>query len=183
MSGYNPRGETNPQITWRRRLLCPLTKLLLTTAFALASLLGCASSNESGGLADTSTRSADRSFKAEITRVLDRQAAAWNDGNIERFMDGYWRSQQLSFSSRGKVTRGFEPTLQHFRTSYPDKAAMGCLTFSDLEVTPLCPDAALVLGRWRVDSQTPTSGAFSLAMRRIDGHWLIIHDHTSRDAS
>ena len=60
---------------------------------------------------------------------------------------------------------------------------MGHLTFSDLEVTLLCPDAALVLGRWRLDASKPASGTFSLAMRRINGDWLIIHDHTSRDAS
>ena len=148
----------------------------------LTLFLGCASSNQTRGLADT-PQSADGPFKAEITRVLDRQTVAWNEGNIEGFMDGYWRSPELSFSAGGKVTRGFEPTLQHFRSSYPDKAAMGRLTFSDLEVTPLSPDAALVLGRWRVDSQKPTSGAFSLTMRRIDGQWVIIHDHTSRDAT
>jgi beta-aspartyl-peptidase (threonine type) len=149
----------------------------------LTPFLGCASSNRSGRPTQSSTRSDDGAVKAEITKVLDRQAAAWNDGDVEGFMDGYWRSPQLSFSSGGKVTRGFESTLQHFRASYPDKAAMGRLTFSDLEVTPLSADAALVLGRWRVESQKPTSGAFSLTMRRIDGQWLIIHDHTSRDAT
>lgn len=152
-------------------------------ALPLASLLGCASGGRSGGVADTPVRVADHSISTEITRVLDRQAAAWNDGDVEGFMEGYWRSPELSFSSRGKVTRGFEPTLQHFRTSYPDRAAMGRLTFSDLEVTALSADSALVLGRWRIEGQKPTSGAFSLTMRRIDGQWLIIHDHTSRDAS
>jgi len=122
-------------------------------------------------------------MNADITKVLDRQAAAWNQGDVEGFMAGYLKSSDLTFTSGGKVTRGFEPTLQRFRTKYPDKAAMGHLTFSDLEITPLGRDAALVLGRWRVDSSKSASGAFSLAMRRIDGQWLIIHDHTSRDES
>ncbi len=162
---------------------CPFKKLIPIAALVMTAQWGCASSSKHGHPANTSRRSADSSEKAEITRVLDRQAAAWNDGDIEGFMKGYWRSLQLSFSAGGKVTRGFEPTLQHFRTSYPDKAAMGRLTFSDLEVTLLSSDAALVLGRWQIEGQKPTSGAFSLTMRRIDGHWLIIHDHTSRDAT
>ena len=98
-------------------------------------------------------------------------------------MAGYWNSPDLTFTSGATFTRGFEPTLQRFRTKYPDKAAMGHLTFSDLEITPLARDAALVLGRWRVEASKSASGAFSLTMRRIDGQWLIIHDHTSRDES
>ncbi len=161
----------------------PLNWFLPLAAVSLISLAGCASTTKSGRLTGSFSRSADASIKAEITNVLDRQAAAWNRGDIDAFMEGYWNSPELSFSAGGKVTRGFEPTRDHFRTSYPDRAAMGRLTFSDLEITPLCRHAALVLGRWRLDREKPVSGAFSLTMKRINGQWLIIHDHTSRDAT
>lgn len=111
------------------------------------------------------------------------QAEAWNRGDVEGYMDGYWRSPSLTFSSRGNVTRGFDATLQRYRSAYPDKAAMGQLTFSDLEITSLCTHVALVLGRWKLEGEKPASGAFSLTMQLIDSQWLIVHDHTSRDAT
>jgi beta-aspartyl-peptidase (threonine type) len=124
-----------------------------------------------------------QAVRAQIEAVLSRQVEAWNRGDVETYMEGYWRSPELTFSSRGKVTRGYEPTLEHYRRSYPDKATMGTLTFSELEITPLCPHTALVLGRWRIEGHKPAGGAFSLTMQRIDSHWLIVHDHTSRDAT
>jgi ketosteroid isomerase-like protein len=128
-------------------------------------------------------RPAPGQIHADIEEVLQGQADRWNEGDIAGYMEPYWHSPELTFSAGGKVTRGFEPTLNHFRTAYPDRAAMGKLTFSDLEITPVCSDAAMVLGRWRLDATPPKSGAFSLVMRRIEGSWVIIHDHTSRDAS
>jgi beta-aspartyl-peptidase (threonine type) len=156
----------------------------LVGLFVLAVVVsgGCAS-QKSGRCPFAHRGEVRGDVRAEITAVLERQAAAWNNGDVEGFMQGYWNSPELSFSSGGKVTRGFEPTANHFRTRYPDRAAMGHLTFSDLEVTLLGRDAALVLGRYRVDSSQSSTGAFSLTMRRIDGSWLVIHDHTSRDAS
>ncbi len=133
---------------------------------------GCASTGRTGG-ANTS--------HAEIPQLLQRQAAAWNRGDINGFMDGYWRSPLLTFSSTGKITRGWQPMFDRFRGSYPDKSIMGTLTFSDLEVTDLGTDSALVLGRWRIVGKEPDAGAFSLVMRRLDNRWVIIHDHTSRD--
>ncbi len=116
----------------------------------------------------------------EIPRLLENQATAWNRGDLEGFMAGYWRSPDLTFSSGGKLTRGWQPMLDRFRESYPDKSTMGKLTFSDLEITDVGSNAALVLGRWRVEGDEPDSGAFSLVLRRDDGQWVIIHDHTSR---
>ncbi len=117
----------------------------------------------------------------EIRSLLDAQDAAWNAGDVEGFMEGYWRSPDLTFSSGGKVTRGWETTLERYRTRYPDRAAMGRLTFSDLEITMLGRDGALVLGRWRLERDQPVGGNFTLVLRLIDGRWLIIHDHTSNE--
>ena len=116
----------------------------------------------------------------EIRAVLDRQASAWNRGDIATFMDAYDRSPQLTFSSSGKVTRGWQPTLDNYYQRYPTREAMGHLTFSELEVTKLGDAAALVLGRWDLDRGDPVGGVFTLVFRRAAGRWVIIHDHTSR---
>ena len=117
----------------------------------------------------------------EIASLLDRQAAAWNAGDIESFMRPYWQSPELTFSSGGAVTRGWGSTLANYRKRYPTREAMGTLAFSDLEFQSLGGDAMLVLGRWRLMRDDPIGGAFSLVWRRIDGSWVIVHDHTSRD--
>ncbi len=95
-------------------------------------------------------------------------------------MDAYDRSPGLTFSSAGRVTRGWEPTLDGYRQRYPTREAMGHLTFSDLEIIELGQNAALVLGHWDLDRGEPVGGVFTLVLRREVGRWVIIHDHTSR---
>lgn len=127
--------------------------------------------------------SADRwSINEEIVNTLTTQAAAWNAGDIEAFMEPYWQSPELTFSSGGRVTRGWEATLANYRERYPTREAMGNLTFTDLEVTRLDDKAALVLGRWKLEREEPTGGTFTLVLRRDAGRWTIVHDHTSRDS-
>lgn len=121
-------------------------------------------------------------FAVEIPRILGRQTAAWNAGDIETFMQAYDASGELTFSSSGRVTRGWQSTLDGYRKRYPNRDAMGFLTFSDLEITPLGPTTALVLGRWQLQRDEPVGGVFSLVLRKGDQGWRIIHDHTSRDA-
>lgn len=122
--------------------------------------------------------SADR---AAIADVLEDQAEAWNRGDLEAFMDGYWRDEGLVFTSGGRVQRGWRTTLERYRASYGESpASMGRLSFDDLEVHALQPDAAWVLGRWRLErAGGETGGVFTLVFRRIDGEWKIVHDHTS----
>jgi beta-aspartyl-peptidase (threonine type) len=115
-----------------------------------------------------------------ITRILERQADAWNRGDIDAFMDAYDRSPGLTFSSGGRVTRGWEPTLANYHRRYPNREAMGHLTFSQLEITTLGQDAALVLGRWKLHRAEPIGGVFTLVFRRHAGRWVIVHDHTSK---
>lgn len=145
------------------------TEFIVIACVACASTLGC--------------RSHAPRYPAEqqIRTVLDRQSDAWNRGDVEGFMDGYWPSADLTFASGGTLTRGYQPTLERYRTRYPTKEAMGRLTFSEQEIRMLGPDHALVLGRWRLDRDEPVGGLYSLVMRRIDGQWVVIHDHTSRD--
>lgn len=115
-----------------------------------------------------------------IRRVLREQADQWNRGDIDGFMGSYWRSDELTFSAAGRTTRGWVATRERYQRRYPDRRAMGTLAFSELEVTVLAPEAALVLGRWHLDrDERPVGGNFSLVFRRMGNRWLIVHDHTS----
>jgi beta-aspartyl-peptidase (threonine type) len=121
------------------------------------------------------------SIRAAIESILRAQEEAWNRGDIEAFMEHYWRSDALSFSSGGKTTRGWTETLNGYRERYPTPEKMGRLTLSNLEITPLSDSAALVLGQWNLQRDIePLSGNFSLVVRKVDDRWLIVHDHTSR---
>lgn len=129
-------------------------------------------------LADCSAGGTERG----IRDVLTSQAAAWNRGDLDEFMRGYWRNEQLTFSSSGETVRGWQATLDRYRRRYAGRESLGRLEFSDLEVRPLGDVAALVLGRWRLDRRNEVlSGSFSLVFQRIGGRWVIVHDHTSRD--
>ncbi len=115
----------------------------------------------------------------EIISVLEAQIAAWNRGDLEAFMQNYWRSPELRFASGSTPVRGWADALRRYRTTYPDRTDMGELTLSDLEITILAPDAATVFGRWRLAQANEQAGLFTLVLRKMDDRWLIIHDHTS----
>jgi uncharacterized protein (TIGR02246 family) len=116
----------------------------------------------------------------EIRTVLTAQQAAWNRGDIPAFLEGYWNSPELTFAGSDGIVRGYDGLLERYRKSYPDKAHMGELEFSQLEVRPLGPDSALVLGRWHLKRQMgDAGGVFSLVFHRFPVGWRIIHDHTS----
>jgi ketosteroid isomerase-like protein len=121
----------------------------------------------------------DRS-PAAIRKVMEDQAAAWNQGDIDGFMDGYWRSEKLIFVSGDNVTRGWQPTLNRYKTSYNTREKMGTLTFSDLEITILSKDAAVVLGNWSLAREKDNPhGKFTLIFRKFKEGWRVVMDHTS----
>lgn len=122
---------------------------------------------------------ADAQLQRQLVKILDIQATAWNEGDIERFMQAYWNSPQLTFSSGGRVERGWLATRDRYRTRYPDRKTMGNLTFSELEVLRLGASSAMVLGKWRLDRDEPLQGNFTLVWRKFESGWLIVHDHTS----
>lgn len=118
--------------------------------------------------------------ESEIRKVMNEQVAAWNRGDIEAFMTGYWKSEKLTFLSGDKVTRGWQQTLDNYRRSYNTREKMGTLAFSDLEFTFLSKDAAVVLGSWSLArvSDNP-KGKFTLLFRKLKEGWRIVMDHTS----
>ena len=117
---------------------------------------------------------------ATIQALLNQQVRAWNAGDIDGFMQTYWHSPELTFSGGGKTTRGWQATHDRYKARYPDKATMGTLSFSDLEYRCLGRDVALVLGQWHLETRKGNPhGNFSLVLQRLDGKWLIVHDHSS----
>jgi ketosteroid isomerase-like protein len=123
------------------------------------------------------SREADRQA---ITAVLKEQQSSWNRGDVETFLRGYWRSPELTFSGSGGIERGWDAVLGRYKRSYPDRATMGQLDFSQLEFRFLGPDAALVLGDWHLAREKgDIGGVFSLVWQRFPEGWRITHDHTS----
>jgi ketosteroid isomerase-like protein len=144
---------------------------LLGAGLALA-FLGCAKS--SGGIPANSPAT------VEITALLQNQAAAWNRGDIDGFMAGYAPIDDLRFASGDSITYGWRPTLERYKSHYPDRATMGTLTFSDIAVTELAPDAAIAFGRWSLTrAKDRPHGLFTLTLRKTAAGWRIIQDHTS----
>lgn len=122
----------------------------------------------------------DRDSLEAIRAVLAAQQAAWNRGDIQSFLEGYWHSPDLTFSGNNGTTRGWDAVRERYKQSYPDRRAMGELNFSGLEFHFLGSDAALVLGRWHLKRHTgELGGVFTLVWQRFPDGWKIIHDHTS----
>ena len=120
------------------------------------------------------------SSETAIRAVLDAQAAAWNRGDIEGYMDGYDRSPKTEFVGGDSITRGWQEVFDRYKQRYDSREKMGTLTFSDLEINVLSKDAALVLGRWRLKrANDEPHGTFTLLFRKTKSGWKIVHDHTS----
>ncbi|HEY3038026.1 MAG TPA: nuclear transport factor 2 family protein [Pyrinomonadaceae bacterium] len=117
---------------------------------------------------------------AAIHAVLDAQRDAWNRGDVAGYMDGYARSANTVFVSGDNVTRGWQTVLDRYKKNYDSREKMGTLTFSDLEITPLGNDTAIVLGRWHLQrAKDQPHGRFTLIFRKTKQGWRIVHDHTS----
>ena len=117
---------------------------------------------------------------AEIQSVLTAQQDAWNRGDIDAFMNGYARLASTVFISEDEVRRGWETVRDRYGVKYSDRAKMGTLSFSEIEVTMLLPDAAVVLGRWKLKRENDEPhGRFTLIFKRLPEGWRIVHDHTS----
>lgn len=121
-----------------------------------------------------------RAAQAEIRALLQAQVAAWNRGDLEAFMKTYWKSPQTAYVGANGIFRGWQAVLDRYRRAYPDRQAMGKTTFSDLEITMLAPDAAMILGHWHLErAGGQRGGVFSLVVRKFPEGWRIVLDHTS----
>ena len=127
-----------------------------------------------------SAQSSRPDITLEISAVLKMQQDAWNRGDIDAFMNGYSRSDETLFVSGDDVTRGWQKVLDRYKKKYSDRAKMGTLMFSNLEITPLSNDSAVALGSWKLNrANDQPHGRFTLIFRRFPEGWRIVHDHTS----
>ena len=115
-----------------------------------------------------------------IKNAMAEQLTAWNTGNIDRFMHTYWQSDSLMFIGKSGVTYGWQKTLDNYKKSYPDTAAMGKLDFTILELKRLSAEHFFVVGKWHLTrSIGDVGGAFTLLFKKIKNRWVIIADHSS----
>ena len=159
----------------QRGRFSPLLIISLSVVVALAVMMNLFSARWSKDRA--------KEERQAIQDVLNAQVDAWNRGDLDGFMIGYWQSPDLTFFSGNKVTSGWEATLDRYRHQYqaegPEK--MGTLSFSDLKIDVLGLDSAFVRGRWKlVTSKEPLDGLFTLLFKKKPQGWRIVHDHTSR---
>lgn len=118
--------------------------------------------------------------EAAIRKLLDKQTQAWNRGDIETFMETYWKSDSLMFIGKSGVTYGWTNTLNNYKKGYPDTTAMGKLSFDILLIKRLSFQYFHVIGKWHLQrSIGDLSGHYTLLIKKINGKWVIISDHSS----
>lgn len=120
------------------------------------------------------------SQKKEILKVMTDQQTAWNNGNIDGYMQGYWKNDSLLFIGSKGPTYGWQKTLDNYKKSYPNKEKMGILEFSDIQVKILGKKHAYVFGKWKlVRTNDSPNGIYTLIFEKFKDGWKIISDHSS----
>lgn len=115
-----------------------------------------------------------------IREILEGQTNAWNQGNIEKFMQGYWKNDSLMFIGKTGINWGWQKTLENYKRGYPDTTAMGKLSFNIILVKKLSSEYYYVVGQWMLARSIGNlSGYYNLLFKKINGRWFIIADHSS----
>lgn len=115
-----------------------------------------------------------------ILQLLSKQEKAWNEGNINQFMDGYWENDSLVFVGKNGLTYGYNNTLSNYKKNYPDKTYMGQLKFTILSMQPLGKQFYSIIGKWELFRTVGNlSGHYTLLLKKIHGQWKIVSDHSS----
>jgi len=115
-----------------------------------------------------------------IRKLLSDQTIAWNKGDVENFMQGYWKNDSLMFIGKSGVTYGWTNTLNNYKKSYPDASAMGKLSFDIILVKRLSKEYYQVVGKWYLKRTIgDLNGHYTLLLKKISNEWVIIADHSS----
>lgn len=123
---------------------------------------------------------AQQKEEAAIRNLLQTQTQTWNRGDINGFMQTYWKHDSLMFVGKNGVTRNWQNTLNNYKKNYPDKTAMGKLFFDIIEMRPLSDNYYFVVGKWMLKrSIGDLSGHYTLLIKKINGQWKIVVDHSS----
>lgn len=132
------------------------------------------------GCAEQQSPPNPESIKNIVSSILNRQMEGWNQGSIEEYMSGYYQSDSLRFAANGSVTYGWQLVLERYKNRFQDKATMGTLTFSDVDIKILSRDVALAFGKWKLkQGEDEQWGLFTLLFKKTAQGWRVIHDHTS----
>ncbi len=116
----------------------------------------------------------------EILQILGAQEKAWNEGNIDEFMHGYWENDSLVFVGKNGLTYGYNNTLANYKKNYPDKTYMGKLKFTIISKQALGSQFFSIIGKWELTRTVGNlSGHYTLLLKKINGEWKIISDHSS----
>jgi uncharacterized protein (TIGR02246 family) len=119
----------------------------------------------------------------DVRAVMTHSEEAWNRGDLAAFASYYDDSPETTFVGRDVVRGGVQAILARYRKAYPTRAAMGTLSFSNVEVRTLAPDIALVTGEYHLERTAAgggnAAGRYTLILRKTAAGWKIIHDHTS----
>ncbi len=131
--------------------------------------------------AATTSLAQSASDRKEILTVLQGQTEAWNEGNLEKFMEGYWAHDSLKFVGKNGITYGWQNTLNNYKKHYPDPETRGQLRFEILNVDFLSKESAFVIGKFYLERPIKgnASGHYTLLWKKIRGHWKIVVDHSS----
>ena len=153
--------------------------LLIAATVFLTSVSVCRGQEQTSQHAKPKSKR-DGEIITAVRAVLDSQRDAWNRGDIEGFMDGYARTSDIIFVSGDSLTHGWQTVHDRYQKNYNSREKMGILTFSDLEVTVVSKDAAVMTGRWHLQrANDEPHGRFTLIFRKTKQGWKIVHDHTS----
>ena len=115
-----------------------------------------------------------------IRSVMSMQQDAWNNYDLEGFMQGYWKSDSLKFYGSGGITKGWQQTLDNYKKGYPTKEHVGELTFTLKAISPIEENSYYVMGQYHLKrSVGDAQGEFLIILKKIDGQWKIIADMSS----
>ncbi|MBS1652879.1 MAG: DUF4440 domain-containing protein [Bacteroidetes bacterium] len=115
----------------------------------------------------------------EIKQLMHKQEIAWNNGNIDAFMNYYWHSDSLKFIGSKGITYGWQKTLNNYKKNYSNKALMGQLKFEIIDYNELNSQTIFIIGKWDLNRDKPVGGYFTLLWKKINTQWFIVVDHTS----
>lgn len=115
----------------------------------------------------------------EILKVMTDQQIAWNNGDLDGFMQGYWKSEEMMFIGKSGPNYGWQKTLDNYKKSYPTKEKMGILSFSDQKIKMLGKNYAYVFGKWKLTRKDgDLGGIYTLVFQKFKDGWKVISDHT-----
>ncbi len=120
-----------------------------------------------------------QSVETTLTGIMKIQSDAWNNGDVDGFMKYYWNDPELRFVSAYGVSKGWQQVYDNYKASYPDKKAMGFLTFDNLVFDKMNTKMYMVTGSWHLQKEAEAGGWFTLIFKKFKKDWLIIYDHTS----